>query len=488
MRIAHISSEVAPWSQTGGLAEVVGSVPQALARVGNASCAVFSPLYRVVRDKAHTQGVSFEDTGVTVTVPLAGWQARVRFYRVQKDGVPIYFLDYPGFYDRDGIYMNHEGGDHGDNHLRFALLCRAAIEAAPVLMGGQPQIFHAHDWHAGLVPVYLRTRYRHLRAAAVFTIHNLAYQGIFHKDVLPALDLDWSVFKPERMEYYDRLSFLKGGVAYADAVTTVSPSYAYEMRTPHFGHNLDSFLRFQARNLAGILNGIDTDAWDPARDPHIPANYDASSLDQGKKQCRQSLAREFGLSIGDDEILLCAISRFASQKGLDLVAELVPELHRLGARLIVLGSGDFGLEERFRYLGRLFSHHVGVRIGFDVPMSRRIYSGADAILVPSLFEPCGLNQMYAMRYGTVPIVHAVGGLRDTVLDPSDQALCRGQGTGFRFEHPTVEGLAWAVGRAARIFRENPQGWRAICRSGMHCNWSWDESARAYLRLYRHVLR
>ncbi len=486
MRIAHVSSEVAPWSQTGGLADVVGSVPMALEKVDRVQCAVFSPLYRCVRDKVRARGATLDDTGVAVEIPLAGMMLRARFLRLQEeDSPPIYFLDYPGFYDRDGIYVGNSGRDHHDNHLRFALLCRAALEAAPILMGGVPDVFHSHDWHAGLLPVYLKTQHRHLRSAAVFTIHNLAYQGVFHKEVLPSLGLDWSVFTHARMEYFDHLNFLKGGVAYADAVTTVSLSYAYEIRTPRFGHGLDKFLRFNAKNLYGIINGIDTDKWNPARDPEIAKNYDAGDL-SGKRICRQRLAEEFKLEVGDNELLLAVISRFTGQKGLDLVADVVPDLYRLGIRLIVLGSGDSHLENRFRYLGSVFSDHVSTYIGFDVPLSRRIYSGADAMVIPSRFEPCGLNQMYAMRYGTVPIVHAVGGLRDTVLDPGDHALCRGQGTGFRFEHHTVTGLRWALGRAARMFRDNPGGWNAVRRAGMFCNWSWSESAKEYLRLYRRI--
>lgn len=487
MRIAHIASEVSPWSQTGGLADVVGSVPKALARTGDAQCAVFSPLYRGIREKVEKRGLTLQRTEHTVEVQLAGWRVSVGFFQLQTgDEPPIYFVDQPGLYDRDGIYCDRSGRDHRDNHLRFALLSKAAIQAAPTLMGGVPDVYHAHDWHTGLVPVYLRTHYPQLRSAAVFTIHNLAYQGIYPKDHAHALGLDWSVFRTERMEFHDHLNLLKGGVSYADAVTTVSPSYSYEMRTPRFGHELDGFLRFHARHIVGILNGIDTDIWDPKTDPDIVATYDRDSLDQGKRACRQALAEEFGLSVGDRDILLCVISRFTGQKGLDLVADLVPSLHDMGAKLVVLGSGDHALQDRFNHLGRVFSHNASVYIGFDVPLSRRIYSGADAILIPSRFEPCGLNQMYAMRYGTVPIVHAVGGLRDTVLDPGDQALCRGQGTGFRFEHPTASGLGWAVERAARMFRDNPAGWNMIRRAGMYCNWSWSESARAYLQLYRHV--
>lgn len=492
MRVAHIASEVSPWSQTGGLAEVVGAVPRALMRADDGvQCAVFSPLYRSVRQRAQERGVTLEPSAVSVAVPLAGTQVRADIVTLRAgDAPPIYLVDHPHFFDRDGLYASASQVDHADNAERFALLCRAAIEAAPALMGGMPEVFHAHDWQAGLVPVYLRTRYPDVRAACVFTLHNLAYQGIFPKDLLPALDLDWDVFRLERMEYHDQLAFLKGGVAYADAVTTVSPSYAQEIETPEHGHGLHEFLRHQARSLVGILNGIDTEVWDPRSDPHLPATFGADDPGRGagKATCRRALAEAFDLSIAEDELLLAVVSRMAHQKGLDLVAELVPALHELGARLVVLGSGDPALEERFRYLGRVFGQHLAVYIGFDVGLSHRIFAGADAMLIPSRFEPCGLNQMYAMRYGTIPIVRAVGGLRDTVQDPGDQGLRQGQGTGVCFEHATADELRHAVDRASRLFRDHRDGWHGVARAGMERDWSWERSAQEYLRLYRHLIR
>lgn len=491
MKIVHVASEVAPWSQTGGLADVVGSIPSALQSVGGSDVesAVIAPFYRGIRQKARERGVAIEDTDITISVNVSGWRVVARVHAL-RDGSrpPVYLIDYPGFYDRDGIYCSSTGADHADNYLRFAFLARAAIEVAPRVMGGMPDVFHAHDWQSGLVPVYLRTRYPQVQSACVFTIHNLAYQGIFHKDVMPLVGLDWSTFTLERLEYHDWVNYLKGGIAYADAITTVSPSYAEEILTPDFGHGLDVFLRSHGRNLYGILNGIDIESWNPATDPAIAASYDATSIGRGKAACRKELAEEFGLELADGEILLGVVSRFAGQKGLDLVADIVPELHTIGAKLIVLGSGDPDLQNRFRYLAHIFGHHMSAHIGFDVPQSRRIYSGVDAMLVPSRFEPCGLTQLYAMRYGTVPIVHAVGGLRDTVKDPGDAALCRGEGTGFRFEHSTAVGLRWATARAAKLFRERPDGWLELARAGMSQDFSWDRSAETYLQLYQHLRR
>jgi starch synthase len=358
---------VAPWSQTGGLADVAGALPAALERSsgGQVQAAAFSPLYMGMHERIAAAGATLEDTGVTVHVPLAGYLLRARFWAVRTPGYPpVYLLDYPGFYQRKGIYANSVGVDHADNHLRYALLCRAVIEAAPQLMGGVPNIFHGHDWQSGLLPVYLRTRYRHYRSATVFTIHNLAYQGVFHKDVLPELGLDWSVFHHDRMEYFDAISLLKAGIAYSDVVTTVSPSYAREILTTPFGHGLDGFLRSQ-KYLLGILNGIDDKAWDPETDPHLPANYSADTTAAGKAECRRRLAEEFHLPVRDDELLLAVVSRLTPQKGVDLVADLVPLLHRLGARLVVLGSGSPARQDRFRYLANAHGEHISMRVGFD---------------------------------------------------------------------------------------------------------------------------
>ncbi|HUH01624.1 MAG TPA: glycogen/starch synthase, partial [Kofleriaceae bacterium] len=311
---------------------------------------------------------------------------------------------------------------------------------------------------------------------SVLTIHNLAYRGLFDKEIMTTLGLPWSRFTLDDFEYFDQLSFLKAGIASAAAVTTVSPSYAREILQPGTGQELAGFLAERARHLTGILNGIDTEAWDPATDPALPARYHRDDL-AGKLACRKALARELDLTLGPGTLLAGMVSRFAEQKGLDLVAELVPELDELGISLVVLGTGEAVLEERFRLLAARHPTALTVRVGFDVRLARRIYAGCDALLMPSRFEPCGLNQLYAMRYGTVPIVHAVGGLRDSVDDT----------TGIRFDHADVPGLRWAVTRAAEIFRGEPAVWRAMVGAGMARDWSWDQSARAYLDLYRRIV-
>jgi starch synthase len=468
VKIAHVASEVAPWSQSGGLADVAGALPRALAAAG-AEVAVFSPLYRGVRDRAAARGTRLTPIR-TLDLPLGKGSHRVTMTAAETGAGPaLWFVDAPALYDRDGLYSDATQRDYDDNAVRFAVLAAAAIAAAPEALGGPPDVFHAHDWQAGLVPLWTEV-------PSVLTIHNLAYRGLFDKAVMTTLGLPWSRFTLDELEYFDQLSFLKAGIAHAAAVTTVSPSYAREILEPGSAQDLAGFLAQRARRLTGILNGIDTEAWNPATDPALPARYSRDDLD-GKRACRQALARELDLTIGPDTLLVGAVSRFAEQKGLDLVADLVPELTGLGVSLVVLGTGEPALEDRFRRLAAEHPTALTARIGFDVGLARRIYAGCDALLMPSRFEPCGLNQLYAMRYGTVPIVHAVGGLRDTVDGT----------TGIRFDHADAAGLRWALTHASQIFRGEPAAWRAMVGAGMERDWSWGRSARAYLDLYRQIV-
>jgi starch synthase len=489
VKILHVAAEVAPWSATGGLAHVASALPAAQVAAGGRGTrvAIVAPAYRDSRRRVARAGRTLVDVGIDVSVVLAGHRHGGRLLAIDPpDAAPLFLLDCPAFYDRDGIYGD-AGGEFGDNALRFAMLARGAVDASERLLGGVPDVLHAHDWPAGLVPAYARASVGDWLAdtRCVFTIHNLAYQGVFPKHRLPEVGLPWSTFTFDRLEFHDQVSFLKAGIAISDAVTTVSPTYAREIVTPAQGHFLDGFLRDSARRLTGILNGIDVDGWNPATDPHIPATFTAASL-QRRAANRTALLAEMGLSAGDGELVLGVVTRLAEQKGMDLVAEIVPRLTTMGARLVMLGSGDRWLEERFSLLSSWFSRELAVRIGYDEALARRIYAGADAILVPSRFEPCGLAQMYAMRYGAVPIVHAVGGLRDTVIDPGDDALARGEGGGIRFEHATVDGLAWALDRACNLFRGNPAGWRRASAANMSRDVSWHASATAYLALYRDI--
>lgn len=482
MRIAHVAAEVTPWSQSGGLAEVVGALPAAQRRMGD-DAVVVTPLYRCVRERAAGLGAAVIEGDRDFELAFAETTERVRVCTVDHPAAEgIHFVDAPHLYDRAGLY-GEGGGDYGDNALRFAVLARAAAVALPELVGSV-DVLHAHDWQAGLAPWYARALSP--APATVLTIHNLAYQGDFDKQWMDRLGLPWSLFTHEQLELWDRVSFLKAGVALSDATTTVSPRYATEITTPEGGHGLDGFLRHQARRLTGIVNGIDTASWDPATDPALPANFSADDL-SGKRACRRQLAEQMGFEVADDELLCGVVSRFAHQKGLDVIAAAAPSFAELGVRLVVLGTGDPALERWFELLAANPAMNTAARIDFDVTLARRIYAGCDAVLMPSRFEPCGLNQLYAMRYGAVPIVHAVGGLRDTVIDPGDDGLKAGDGTGFCFEHCDATGLRWALGRAAALYRE-PGSWRTLIRAAMAADWSWTSSAGRYRDLYGQLPR
>ena len=478
LRVLHVASEVAPWAATGGLADVVAALPAALAtaRPGIVQATVV-PLYREARLRLAAAGVALDD-GPTLTIALGAHRIAVQLRRARVADGP-WFVDCPPLYDRDGLYGNG-WGDHGDNPLRFGVLCRAALDAGPALLDGPVAVVHGHDWQAGLAIAL--TRLSGPPAATMFTIHNLAFRGEFDRAAMTELGLPWSAFDQHHLEAWGRLSLLKAGLAYADVVTTVSPSYAGELITPEGGHGLDGFLRDRVARLVGIVNGIDAEAWDPARDAALPARFSARDL-RGKARCRAALANELGLEVAADIPIAVAVSRLSGQKGLDLCADLVPVLDELPCTLAILGSGDPALEARLRELAAQYPDRLAVRIGFDPALARRMYAGGDLLVMPSRFEPCGLAQLYAMRYGTVPVVSAVGGLKDTVLDPGDEALAAGGGTGFRFEVVDAAGLRWALGRAARMFATDPAGFAAVRAAGMGRDSSWGPSAAAYAALY-----
>lgn len=491
MRVVHVASEVAPFAQSGGLADVVAGLPAALAESHGLDVGVLVPLYRGVAAKLAAAGIELE-AGAPVELALGATtlHAAIRIARVGR--VRYGFLDCPPLFDRDGhLYGPGGAGEFADNHVRFGALGRAALACGPLLVGGEPDVLHTHDWQGAPATIYARVE-RDARGGVgprlVATIHNLAYRGIFPKAAMDDLGMPWDRFTIDRLEFWDQLCLLKGGLALADVATTVSPTYAREILTPERGEALDGFLRWDVKRLVGIVNGIDTRAWDPATDAALAARYGVgdAALAAHKAACRAALLGELGLPTEPTALVLGVVARMTDQKGLDLVADVAPELHRLNARLVVLGAGEPALEDRFRYLAATFGEHVAVRVGFDHGLAHRIYAGADAFLMPSRFEPCGLGQLYAMRYGTIPVVHAVGGLRDTVLDPGDAELARGRGTGVRFDAATPTFLLHALERVAALFRDG-DAWAAVRAAAMARDSSWTASAQQYLQLYRSLL-
>ena len=475
MRVVHVASEAAPFAQSGGLADVLGGLPHALAEAG-LDVAVLIPLYKGVAAKVSAAlGDDALDIGTPITIELGPHSYGATLRTAKLGRVTYGFVDCALLYDRaGGLYGPTGNSDYPDNHLRFAALGKVAVEHGAALVGGAVDVLHVHDWQGAPAAVYARIA--KMPCGIVTTIHNLAYRGIFPKHVMTELGWPWSRFTIHDLEFYDQVAFLKGGIASADVVTTVSPGYAKEILTPPFGEALDGFLAHEVKRLVGIVNGIDDKAWDPATDPALPANYSRDNL-AGKAKCRAALAQELGLSLESDQPLVAAIARMTGQKGLDLVKDAIPHLHRLGAKLVVLGSGEPDLEATFTWLTGAYKADVAVRIGFDIALSRRIYAGSDFFVMPSRFEPCGLGQLYAMRYGSIPIVHAVGGLKDTVNDPK---------TGIQFHAATSTALVDAIERGVALYR-NAKALRATRVAAMSRDSSWTASAQQYVALYESIV-
>ena len=474
-----LASEAFPYAKTGGLADVLGGLPEALTALG-VEVTVMFPGYRAA---LRTAG-AVERLG-RVRAPVASRLEPADVVRVSGARVPTLMLDAPRYFDRDGLYGSN-GGDYADNAERFAFFCRAALEWLRTL-ATPPDILHCHDWQAALAPAMLRATaalYPELRRVRlVQTIHNLAYQGRFPASAWHLLNIDARYFTREGLEFYGEINFLKGGLVFADALTTVSPRYAREIQTPELGEGLDGVLRARAGRLRGIVNGIDYRLWNPAGDAALPALYDVGDMG-GKARCKTALQQSLGLGVESAAPLLAIVSRFAWQKGIDVALDALPAiLEHSTAQLVVLGSGDPHLEHRWHLLAERFPGRVAVRTGMDEPLAHRIVAGADVFLMPSRYEPCGLSQLYSLRYGTAPVVHATGGLDDTVIE-FDPAT--GDGTGFKFAPDSPQALGGAIQRALEVHRD-PAPWMRLQENGMRQDFSWDRSGRAYRNAYGALL-
>ena len=472
MRILFAASEALPYAKTGGLADVIEALPRALVKLGH-EVAVFLPLYRGVKA-----------TSVVMPSMTIAQGTRLRFPAIASGsllrGVRYFFLDDPFYFDRDGIYgdKNHEYPDNAERYTEFS---RATIELAKHIW--MPDIFHCNDWQTAMVPALLRSSYADDPSVAnipvVFTIHNIGYHGVFPPDSLARAGIPQSIFHPGGIEFFGNANFLKGGLIYADYLTTVSRKYAQEIQTPEFGFGLDGVIRSRSDRLTGILNGVDYSIWSPERDALIPAKYSSKNL-EGKKQCKQKLLQEFQLlQDNPNRPVIGMVSRFADQKGFDLIATIARDLIQEDVLLAVVGTGDRRYEELFRALVSDFPSRVGLKIAYDNALAHLVEAGADMFLMPSRYEPCGLNQIYSLRYGTVPIVRATGGLDDTI-EPFD--LEHGTGTGFKFLEYSGGALMHAIRQALHYFADD-RIWKRIQLNGMAKDFSWNTSAAEYAKLY-----
>lgn len=486
LRIAFVASEAVPFAKTGGLADVAGALPRELSRLGH-DVRVALPRYGAITGAAH----GLTDWGrLSVPTPSGLVDAVVEEGRLPDSEVPVFAIGHDPFFARPGLY-GEAGSDYPDNLDRFAFFCRAIMELLlrfAQSSGWTPEILHAHDWQTALSVVYLKSLYAKRPEFAglgtLFTVHNLGYQGLFPAADFPKTGLGPDYFTPKTLEFYGQVNLLKGGLVFGDFLNTVSPTYSREIQTPELGFGLDGVLRERRDRLSGIVNGIDVEVWNPATDPHLKARYSAADL-SGKRQCKEALQRELGLPVRDVP-LLAVISRLTPQKGLDLVAAVLPELVRLDVQVVLLGTGDPPLELQFQSLRMQYPDKIGVRIGFDEALAHVIEAGADMFLMPSRYEPCGLSQLYSLRYGTVPIVRKTGGLADTVVPYTPRTAAEGRATGFAFTDATPDALLTTILLALRVYADRTE-WKKLMRAGMATDVSWMKSAREYDALYRRVV-
>jgi starch synthase len=472
-----VASEAYPLVKTGGLADVMGALPAALVQIGLDVRLLLPGYPEVLRNLQSPRRLSGYAN-------LFGGEAHLLSGKM-PNRTQVIAIYAPHLYERAGnIYLGPDRRDWPDNHRRFAALGWVAAHLPAANGRWQPDVVHAHDWQAGLAAAYLSLAGAE-RAATVMTVHNLAFQGLFPAHLLGELKLPAKLFNHQGIEFHGQVGFLKAGLVYADRITTVSPTYAREIRTPEQGYGLEGLLRWREKDLSGILNGIDTIIWDPAHDPALPSAYDVHSLD-GKRLSKQALQTQFGLTTAEDRLLFGIVSRLTYQKGVDLLLPLLPQLAAMGGQLALLGSGDAELEQAFVAAARKYPGDVAVRIGFDETLAHQIQGGADTILVPSRFEPCGLTQLCALRYGTLPIVSRVGGLADSVIDANAAALADGVATGIQFAPATSEALSGALERAFSLYHE-PRLWRAVQERAMFHEVGWEAAARQYKALYSSLL-
>ncbi len=474
-KILFATSEVYPLIKTGGLADVSGSLPRALLKLG-CDIKILLPAYPGVLEKAASVGLK-----QIAQLEIDGNAVIIKQTRLPGTKVAVWLVDIAEFSERAGNpYCGPDGNDWYDNHKRFYIFSKAAelIALNQANLDWQPDIVHCNDWQTGLIPALLSLHPDH--PATVFTIHNLAYRGLFSHQAFAELNLPQAFWHHERLEFYGQMSFIKGGIAFADYVTTVSPSYAREIQKPEFGYGLDGLLRYRSNSLAGILNGIDNDEWNPGTDAHLVATYNRRTLGNKRKN-KQALQEKMGLAVNSEIPLLGFIGRLVDQKGVDLILSQMSRLLTSNYQLVILGSGFPHYEQTLRNIAEQNPHKVAIHLGYDESLAHQIEAGSDIFLMPSIFEPCGLNQMYSLRYGTLPVVHAVGGLRDTVVEHSLDEIANGA-NGFVFQQPEGDELFAALERATLAYHQ-PDVWKKLQLNAMSQDFSWETSAKAYCDIY-----
>lgn len=489
MRIVQICSEAVPFAKTGGLADVTGALSKALVELGH-EVTLILPNYSRYMAKS---GIDSEPIGEPFEIPLGDRRVLIWLRRSQMPGsnVSVVLVDQPEFFDREGIYQEPQSkADYPDNAARFTAFPRAALEAVARL-DLKPDIIQAHDWQTGLVPALLEAQFRQWvpalqHTATVMTLHNMAFQGTYPAETMPLTGLGLEYFNWKQMECWGQLNLLKAGIVFADLVNTVSPTYAREIQTPEFGHALDGVLRDRAADLTGILNGIDSHEWNPSVDPHLPANYDSNSLDTGKAECKRALQQMVDLPVRADVPLFGLVSRMSWQKGFDLIGACADRLLERDVQVVILGNGQPEYEDLCREMAEKHPQKVRAVIGYDEALAHWIEAGSDIFLMPSKFEPCGLNQMYSMAYGTLPIVRATGGLADSVIGATPETLVDGTATGFSFRDHEPEQFWQQLDWALKLFADKPV-WRRLQQAGMSRDWTWTRSAREYVNLYERAL-
>jgi starch synthase len=475
-KILFVTSEAHPLIKTGGLADVCGSLPQALAELSQ-DIKLIIPNYKSLKI---TENINF-----LCSIRVDNRNINILETRMPDSHVTVWLVDYPAYYNYPGNpYVDENGKPWPINAERFALFCRIAVEAAMnrVHQDWKPDIVHCNDWQTGLVPALLSLE--HDRPSTVFTIHNMAYQGLFPENTAAALNIPGKLWHPDGLEFHEMLSFIKGGLVYADYITTVSPTYALEIQTPEFGYGLEGLLDHRKDILGGIINGIDMNQWNPEIDPYITQNYTAATLN--KKQLNKTeLQRKFSLPVKDRVPLFGLIGRLVEQKGIDLILDCLPEMAALDVQFVLLGSGDKDFEKQLQKLADLYPDKIAISIGYDESLAHLIEAGADIFLMPSRFEPCGLNQMYSQRYGTIPIVRKTGGLADTVVDTLPETLAKQTASGIIFNEASSSSLLEAVKRAMILY-SLPETWKKIQTNAMKKDFSWERSAEQYLALYENL--